>query len=431
MAVWFYGGVGYESFALMRAARREHYVELVNSGYNFTHAARIVGVTKDTGRTWRNGKTRRGRPDELPFLERYGTEMVVIKDCTRLDKKKILPKRKPVVVNKPPIDSRYLSQEERLKIADYRILGYSMRKIAALLCRSASTISRELKRNSNQETLEYEPYQAQQYSYQRLPRPKQRKISTNLLLRCEIQDKLDINWSPEQISNWLKATYQGETQMNVSHETIYQALYVQAKGSLKRDLIGQLRQGRVKRKPHRVKDERLTRYREPGLTISERPAEVEDRAVPGHWEGDLILGKENNSAIGTLVERQTRFVILLHLPGRHTAEEVQEAIIKKMQYLPELLKGSLTWDQGPELAQHRKISTSLNMPIYFCDPHSPWQRGTNENTNGLLRQYFPKGTDLSVYSEAYLDAVALEMNERPRKTLNWNTPLQRIRQLLI
>ncbi len=218
--------------------------------------------------------------------------------------------------------------------------------------------------------------------------------------------------------------------MWVSHETIYQSIYVQSRGGLKRELARHLRTGRSMRKPQRKATER--RGRIPGMVmISERPPEVEDRAVPGHWEGDLILGStESGSAVGTLVERMTRFVLLLHLPGAHTAEVVQEAMIAKMATLPEQLRLSLTWDQGSEMANHVQIAEATGLSIYFCDPHSPWQRGTNENTNGLLRQYLPKGKDLSFYGPGMLDNIAAELNGRPRRTLNWRTPAEALQALL-
>ena len=216
----------------------------------------------------------------------------------------------------------------------------------------------------------------------------------------------------------------------MSHETIYQSLYVQSRGGLKRELVKHLRTGRSMRKPHRTSQER--RGRIPGMVnISERPPEVEDRAVPGHWEGDLILGSlESGSAVGTLVERATRYVLLLHLPGAHTAEIVQEAMVAKMATLPEQLRLSLTWDQGSEMANHVQIADATGLSIYFCDPHSPWQRGTNENTNGLLRQYLPKGKDLSFYGPGMLDNIAAELNGRPRKTLNWRTPAEALDAIL-
>ena len=232
-----------------------------------------------------------------------------------------------------------------------------------------------------------------------------------------------------QIGNRLRHDFPDNEDMHASVETIYQAIYVQGKGELKAELKRAMRQGRAQRKP-RGGAGRRPRFRDPMVMISDRPAEVEDRAVPGHWEGDLITGSANRSAIGTLVERATRFTILLHLPDGHDAGQVQQAIVRKMRNLPRLLRNSLTWDQGAELALHKRIGASLDMAVYFCDPHSPWQRGTNENTNGLPRRYFPKGTDLSVHPVDYLDAVAEELNDRPRKTLGYMKPSEKIIELL-
>ena len=215
-----------------------------------------------------------------------------------------------------------------------------------------------------------------------------------------------------------------DEQMRVSHETIYQSLYIQARGGLRREVKEALRTGRTRRKTHRNPEERRPRFRDPMVNISERPAEVEDRAVPGHWEGDLITGAHNQSAIATLVERSTRYVMLVHLPGNHTAETVRDGLIKTMSTLPAHLRGSLTWDQGVEMAKHKAFSIATDMDVYFCDPHSPWQRGSNENTNGLLRQYFPKGTDLCRWDDQDLQAVAVTLNSRPRKVLGWRTPAE-------
>jgi len=216
----------------------------------------------------------------------------------------------------------------------------------------------------------------------------------------------------------------------VSHETIYQALYFQARGGLKREVQSALRSGRTRRKPQRRPDQRTPRFTTPMLMISDRPAEVEDRAVPGHWEGDLIMGTNNKTAIGTLVERTTRYTMLVHLPHGHDAEQVRDGLLDVIATLPQHLRGSLTWDQGSEMARHQQITMATDMQIYFCDPASPWQRGSNENTNGLLRQYFPKGTDLSVYGKEDLEHVAQELNGRPRKTLDWDTPAERLRNLI-
>jgi IS30 family transposase len=249
-------------------------------------------------------------------------------------------------------------------------------------------------------------------------------------LREQVQARLLRRDSPEQITHRLKMDFPDEPEMRVSHETIYQSLYVQGRGALRRDLHQQLRTGRAVRKPHRSTTQRRERFA--GMVmISERPPEVADRAVPGHWEGDLILGSTaSGSAVGTLVERTTRFVLLLHLPGGHTADIVQEAMVTKMATLPEHLRRSLTWDQGSEMANHANIAEATGLSIYFCDPHSPWQRGTNENTNGLLRQYLPKGTDLSFYGPGMLDNIASELNGRPRKTLGWRTPAETLHAIL-
>jgi IS30 family transposase len=245
-----------------------------------------------------------------------------------------------------------------------------------------------------------------------------------------VQAGLGKRWSPEQISQVLRREFPDQPEMQVSHETIYQELYVHGRGELRRELTRCLRTGRALRRPRRMPDQRGRRTIPQQIMISQRPAEADDRAVPGHWEGDLIIGKGQASAIGTLVERSTRFVMLLHLPDRHGAEAVRDAMITAMQDLPNALRRSLTWDQGIEMARHSEITLATELPIYFCDPHSPWQRGSNENTNGLLRQYFPKGTDLSVHTAEYLAAVAQELNTRPRKTLNWDTPAQVLARLL-
>ena len=248
-------------------------------------------------------------------------------------------------------------------------------------------------------------------------------------LRGQVQGWLEQRWSPEQISVMLREQFAGEPEMQVSHETIYQAIYVQGRGALRRELAVCLRTGRALRRPRRTAGER--RGRIPGMVmISERPAEVADRAVPGHWEGDLIMGAGNRSAIGTLVERSTRYCLLLHLPGRRDAATVAAAMTETMSELPAHLWRSLTWDQGSEMARHAEITLATGLDIYFCDPHSPWQRGSNENTNGLLRQYFPKGTDLAVHDQAALDRVAAELNGRPRQTLGWMTPAEKMTELL-
>jgi transposase, IS30 family len=332
-----------------------------------------------------------------------------------------------------PTSGTRLSLAERHRIAALRTARFGVRAIAAELGRSPATISRELRRNANAAGA-YLPAAAQARADRRA-RDRGRaaspaRLATNLRLRHAVQDRLLSNHSPEQIARRLRTDFPDQPEMWVSHETIYQSLYVQGRGGLKRELAACLRTGRALRKPRRRTDQRKERFA--GMVmISERPAEVEDRAVPGHWEGDLIMGsKESGSAVGTLVERTTRYVMLLHLPGGHTADIVQEAMVAKMATLPEQLRRSLTWDQGAEMANHLKIAAATGLEIYFCDPHSPWQRGSNENTNGLLRQYLPKGTDLSFYGPGMLDNIAAQLNGRPRKTLNWRTPGEALETLL-
>ncbi|MFL6298443.1 MAG: IS30 family transposase [Actinomycetes bacterium] len=323
---------------------------------------------------------------------------------------------------------RYLSWSEREEIAALAHAGHGVREVARRLGRDPGTISRELDRGWTRQG--YRVSVAQARADRGRSAPRAAKLATNLALRREVQERLRRRDSPEQIAGRLKTDFPSQPEMWVSAETIYQSLYVQARGGLKRELTRHLRTGRSVRKPHRHPGQRRERFA--GMVmISERPAEVEDRAVPGHWEGDLILGStESGSAVGTLVERMTRYVLLLHLPGGHTAEIVQEAMVAKMATLPEQLRLSLTWDQGSEMARHAQIADATGLDIYFCDPHSPWQRGTNENTNGLLRQYLPKGKDLSFYGPGLLDQIAAELNDRPRKTLNWATPAEALRALL-
>jgi IS30 family transposase len=250
-------------------------------------------------------------------------------------------------------------------------------------------------------------------------------------LRDYVQVGLGNQWSPEQISQRIREDHPDDHDMRVSHETIYQAIYVQARGGLKREVEKALRTGRATRKPRVKTDQRNSRFKDPMVMISDRPEEVDSRTVPGHWEGDLIMGARNQSAIVTIVERAKRFVLLGRLPNGHSAAEVSNVVIDLMNKLPAHLRGSLTWDQGVEMAQHVKISASTDMDVYFCDPHSPWQRGSNENMNGLLRQYFPKGTDLSIYSDEDLEFVAQQLNRRPRKTLNWRTPAEALSEALV
>ena len=383
-------------------------------------------------------------------------------------------------VTQAPLSGRYLSFAEREEIAILRARGCGVREIARRTTRSPSSISRELRRNAATRggSLEYRATTAQWHADQRARRPKAAKLAVNEALRTYVQDRLAgtitrpdgvvvpgpdvrwigrrhgrradrrwaVSWSPEQIANRLRVDFPDDETMRVSHEAIYQALYVQGRGALKRELVACLRTGRALRVPRARTRGRGKKFVTPEIMISQRPAEAADRAVPGHWEGDLIVGL-NSSAIGTLVERTTRFTMLLHLPpmdghgttprakngpalAGHGAEAVRDAIASTITTLPGQLRRSLTWDQGAELAGHAQLRIDTGIEIYFCDPHSPWQRGTNENTNGLLRQYFPKGTDLSRHSPGDLAAVAATLNGRPRKTLGWKTPAEALDEFL-
>jgi IS30 family transposase len=327
------------------------------------------------------------------------------------------------------LKGRCLTFAEREEIALARAGGESMNSIARRLGRSPSTISRELARNADRAGC-YRATTAHALAYARASRPKPSKLVTNVRLRRKVEEDLRRRYSPEQIVGRLRREFPDDPEMRVSPETIYQSLYVQSRGALRRDLTKCLRTGRALRHPCRQANRRRNQI--PGMiNISERPAEADDRAVPGHWEGDLILGHNCRSAIGTLVERTTGYTMLVHLPDGHTAEQVRDALTKKIQTIPDILRASLTWDQGTEMRDWQQVSVAADIDIYFCDPHSPWQRATNENTNGLLRQYFPKGTDLSVHSELDLEWVATELNDRPRKRLNFAKPIEEIGPLLL
>jgi IS30 family transposase len=428
--------------------RREHrqgFWDAIGAGVSSENAALAVGLSSAVGNRW--------------FREGGGMR----------------------TVTRHPLSGRYLSFEEREEIAILKAQGHGVRVIAGRLRRSPSTISRELRRNAATRggRLEYRAANAQWHADRRARRPKVAKLAANDRLRDYVQDRLAgavarpdgelvpgptvrfigrrhgrrqdrrwaKSWSPEQISNRLRVDFPDDESMRISHEAIYQALYIQGRGALKRELVACLRTGRALRVPRARTRGRGKRFVTPEIMISERPAEAADRAVPGHWEGDLILGL-NRSAIGTLVERTTRFVMLLRLPpmdghgveprvkngpalAGHGAEAVRDAIAETIITLPAQLRRSLTWDQGAEMAQHAQLRIDTGLDIFFCDPQSPWQRGTNENTNGLLRQYFPKGTDLSRHSRGDLDAVALALNTRPRKTLGWKTPAEALDDLLL
>jgi IS30 family transposase len=429
-------------------ARREDRVQFwegIASGMSTEDAAAVAGVSSAVGARW--------------FRQGGGMPSISLKS----------------------VSDRYLSFAEREEIAIHRAQGVGVREIARRLGRSPSTISRELRRNASTRAYgaPYRASTAQWHSERRASRPKVSKLAANQPLRDYVQDRLAGTitrpdgqlvpgphvrfvgrrhgrradrrwakaWSPEQISNRLRVDFANDESMRISHEAIYQALYIQGRGALKRELVACLRTGRALRVPRARTRGRGKKFVTPEIMISERPAEAEDRAVPGHWEGDLIMGL-NRSAIGTLVERTTRFTMLLRLPpmeghgpeprvkngpplAGHGAEAVRDAIAEQIMTLPEQLRRSLTWDQGAEMAKHAQLRIDTGLAIYFCDPQSPWQRGTNENTNGLVRQYFPKGTELSRHSRDDLDAVAQALNTRPRKTLGWKTPAEALDELLI
>lgn len=315
-----------------------------------------------------------------------------------------------------------LTLAEREEISRAVVAGHSIRMIATSLRRAPSTISREFKRNDGRQS--YRATQAEQAAWIRAHRPKVCKLLENLSLARIVANKLKLEWSPVQIDGWLKRTHPDNENYHVSHETIYRSLYIQARGALKKELLQYLRRTRVMRRSRHHTQKRDNHGRIVGtVSISERPASVENREVVGHWEGDLISGS-NNSHIATLVERHSRYVMLARLEGKDT-KTVINALIKQANKLPRALYKSLTWDRGKEMAAHKRFTLATDIKVYFCDPHSPWQRGLNENTNGLLRQYFPKGTDLSRYSQAKLNAVARRLNERPRKILNFEKPAER------
>jgi IS30 family transposase len=315
-----------------------------------------------------------------------------------------------------------LSFREREEISRGIAAGMSLRCIAHRLGRASSTVSREVATNGGR--LRYRAAVAHRASRHRARRPKPAKLAMNPRLRGVVEEKLVLWWSPLQISRWLVSAYPGDEEMRVSHETIYQSLFIQGRGALRKELWRCLRTGRAVRRPQGRPGSTKGQIRDM-VMISERPAEVEDRAVPGHWEGDLIMGT-GNTAIGTLVERWSRYVMLFELPDGNTADAVRVALEATVKRLPDHLWESLTWDQGKEMAQHAEFTVATGVQVYFCDPKSPWQRGSNENTNGLLRQYFPKGTDLSIHSQHDLDQAAYSLNTRPRQTLEWMTPSDKL-----
>jgi IS30 family transposase len=391
-----------------QSAKRQRFVELRSRGWSIMAAAREAGVSRTAGHNWSRGyKTyRHGEVTGfVPALERLAVR---------------------------EISARFLSQDERIEIADLRLAGLTVRQIADRLGRAPSTISRELRRNATAGG--YRPFEAHRRATARRARSHRRRIETNGELRQLVAEFLAQRWSPQQISRQLRLRFPGQPAMWLCHESIYQAVYqpgspLQRPSPLAPHHRSPLRTGRDHRRAHQHPQKRRPRFEQPMLTIRQRPFQPEDRCQPGHWEGDLIIGKNQGSAIGTLVERQTRIVRLLHMPYRDS-DTLHNALQTRMAGLPPVLLQSITWDQGTEMARHRTITRSLGAPVYFCDSHSPWQRGSNENTNGLLRDYFPKGTDLSIHSPRHLLAVENELNNRPRRVLGDRAPAELFAALL-
>jgi IS30 family transposase len=376
-----------------REVRREFWA-LVRSGMSPAQAGIGVGASGDAGNKW--------------FRDAGGV--------------------KPTLVMAGPRARRPLTLEDRETIGLMRAGRAGVREIAEAIGRDPGVVSRELRRNSAKSG-SYRPLGAQRAAEARARRPKTAKLAVPGWLREFVLEQLREDWSPRQIASVLAMEHPESPEHRVCAETIYQSIYVQSRGALKRELAAHLRRGRTQRKPTNRPEERRGKL-VGTISITERPDEADDRKVPGHWEGDLIMGRENGSAIGTLVERSTRFVLLIHLPGRHTAQAFHDAIIPTLNTLPVELRRSLTWDNGKEMAMHRQITIAADMQIYFADPRSPWQRGANENTNGLLRQYFPKGVSLRQYRPEDLIEAARRLNSRPRETLGWRTPAQTLNELL-
>jgi IS30 family transposase len=391
-----------------QSAKRQRFVELRSRGWSIMAAAREVGVSRTTGNNWSRGyKTyRHGQATGfVPALERLAVR---------------------------EISARYLSQDERIEIADLRLAGLSVRQIADQLGRAPSTISRELRRNAAAGG--YRPFEAHRRATARRARSHRRRIETNGELRQLVAELLAQRWSPQQISRQLRLRFPGQPAMWLCHESIYQAVYQPGSPLMRPSPLAShrrspLRSGRDHRRAHQHPQRRRPRFEQPMLTIRQRPFQPEDRSQAGHWEGDLITGKDNRSAIGTLVERQTRTVRLLHMPYRDS-DTLHDALKARMADLPPALLRSITWDQGTEMARHLTITRSLGAPVYFCDSHSPWQRGSNENMNGLLRDYFPKGTDLSAHTPQHQLAVEKELNSRPRHVLGDRAPAELFATLL-
>lgn len=409
--------------------RKEEFLRLRAAGLTRVQARKQVGADARSATDWDKGITiiHRGRIYPDGRVVRYPQAKM----------KGMEPERRSRAIGgsvdlnriERVIHPRFLSISEREEIHDLRRAGLSMRQIALALGRAPSSISRELRRNTVSRR-GYLPHTAHRLSVHRRARPRPAKLLVHDDLRAYVQAKLKKKWSPEQISNRLRKDFPDDATMRVSTETIYQAIYVHARGELKRELGKQLRRGRTTRKPHKPIDQRRPRFVDPMTPISQRPHEVDSRTLPGHWEGDLIIGAAGLSAIATVVERTSRFALLGYLGRERNSNAVKDSLITVLETLPESLRKTLTWDQGAEMSEHRAFTMATDMAVYFADPGSPWQRGTNENTNGLLRQYLPRGQDLSTRSLVDLQQIADELNSRPRKALDWDTPTERLTALM-
>lgn len=372
------------------------------------------GIEERVWELWVKGRSARAIARQL------GTSPPFVRDCVGRSGGVRPPARQR--------SARCLSRAEREEISRGLARGESFRAIGRALGRPHTTVSREVERNGGRERYRSQP--ADQAAWERARRPKPSKLRLNPRLRAMVAERLALKWSPQQISGWLRRTYPDDSAMQVSHETIYLSLFVQSRGVLRRELCAHLRRGQRLRRPRKQRPKHQGQGKIPGrVMISERPAEVGDRAVPGHWEGDLLLGRRP-SGIATLVERSTRYCQLIALPEGQSAEAVRDALIRSIGQLPKQLRRSLTWDQGSEMKEHLNFTVASGVKVYFCDPRSPWQRGSSENTNGLLRQYLPKRSDLGEVTQAELDRVAAELNGRPRETLGWMTPAERLAEVL-
>ncbi len=410
--------------------KRQEFLRLRGEGKTRKQAATLVGADPHSALDWDKGirSFYGGRiyPDGRIAL--YSPSEVVAKVVSPRVRY-IQGERIDLVRVERVIHARFVSLAERERIRDLRKSGVTMRGIAIILGRAPSTISRELSRNAAPDG-GYMPHAAHRASVQRRTRPKTVKLVANTRLRDYVHDGLKKKWSPEQISHRLINDFPHDMGMRVSMETIYQGIYVHARGELKRELAAGLRRGRLRRKAHRDPNARRQRFVDPMVPLSKRPKHVETRKVPGHWEGDLVKGAFGQSAVATLVERTCRMLLLSHLGGSFNANSVKDALVETVDPLPAILRKSLTWDQGAEMAEHRSFARETKMKVYFCEPASPWQRGSNENTNGLLRQYLPKGTDLAIIDTDALQRSANELNSRPRKSLGWLTPAEKMAELL-